>query len=193
MLAISLDDDAAVAREWAEAAPLSYPVLLDRDLRVAELYGIVNVPTVTWIDEAGTIVRPATVAPGDDLFRDFSHIDSSVHHEALRRWVRDGEAPPPAAQVRAGLQLPGAGEQRARAERRLGAHLRREGELDAAEVHFARAAELAPLDWTIRRGTLPLRGDDPFGATFFAFVAEWEAAGSPGHRPMDGALDPPAT
>jgi len=99
--------------------------------------------------------------------------------------VREGEIPDDEDGVRSHLPQPTEAEQLARVERRVGAHLAREGRPDAAERHFATAYELAPMDWTIRRGSLPLRGEDPFGEPFFDFYAEWEAAGRPGTGSAD--------
>ncbi len=164
----------------------TFPVVLDREHLLGELYGIYNVPTVIWIDEDDRIARSPVIAPGDDLFRDFTDIDSAVHHDQLRAWVTTGALPPPTGKEQ--VMLPTDDEQLARLERRVGAYLAREGRADAAEPHFARAAELAPMDWTIRRGTLPLRGDDPFGEKFFAFMGEWSVAGRPGY----GSADPDA-
>lgn len=188
IVGVAFDDTVAAAREWVDAADPrpTFPVLLDREHLVGELYGIVNVPSVVWIDEDDRVVRPPVIAPGDDMFRDFTNIDSSVHHVQLRAWVRDGTPPPrsPHEQV----MLPSDDEQLARLERRVAAHLAREGRTREAEPHFLRAVELAPMDWTIRRGTMPLRGTDPFGEEFFAFVEEWAAAGRPGY----GSADPDA-
>jgi hypothetical protein len=47
----------------------TYPCLIDCDHVVAELYGVVNVPTAVWIDEAGRIVRPPEPAGVSDGFR----------------------------------------------------------------------------------------------------------------------------
>ena len=84
--------------------------------------------------------------------------------------------------VRGRQDLPGEELQLARAERRLGAWLHRAGRPDAARAHLERATELAPLDFTVRRGSMPLKGEDPFGQVFFDFWEEWDAAGRPGYR-----------
>ena len=175
-VAVSLDDDAEAARPWAEEGALSFPSVIDRDHRAAEWFGIVNVPTAVWFDEGGDMVRPPTIAPGDDRFREFSGIDSSVHHEALRRWVVEGELD--RGRMARWSQPPAPGQAEARAHRRVAAWLHRHGDDDAARSHFARAAELAPDDWTIRRGSMPLTGADPFGEEFFAFAQEWSERGA---------------
>lgn len=84
--------------------------------------------------------------------------------------------------VRGCQDLPGEELQLARAERRLGAWLHRAGRPDAARSRLERATELAPLDFTVRRGSMPLKGEDPFGQVFFDFWEEWDAAGRPGYR-----------
>jgi len=184
MLAVALDEDPDAVRHWAvdeTPVPLTYPVLLDRDHVVAERYGILNIPTTVWIDEAAHLVRPPAIAPADDRFKDFTQIDSNVHHDALRRWVRDGIAPLSTAEIH-DRQIPADDtEQRARVERRLAAHLLRAGHRDAAERHLAAAKELAPADWTIHRGSMPWRGEDPFGQAFFDYYQSWDAAGRPGY------------
>jgi hypothetical protein len=46
------------ARPWIERARPEHPALIDEHHRLDELFGIVNVPSGVWIDEAGVIVRP---------------------------------------------------------------------------------------------------------------------------------------
>ena len=67
---------------------------------------------------------------------------------------------------------PTAETQLARAERALAWHLHQVGRVEAAERHFRRAGELAPLDWTIRRGSMPLLGENPFGPAFFELAKQ---------------------
>ena len=184
VITVALDKSADDARPWIEAAAPTHPSLIDVRHVLAELYNIVNVPTILWIDERGRIVRPNDVAFGADTFRQLTGLDSSIHLDALRAWVR-GERPAFGADdARAQQTLPTAADQEARAEFGLGQWLWARGRVEAATRHFERAGELAPHDFTIRRGTMPMRGIDPMGPQFRAMLGEWTQAGQPYYRPL---------
>jgi hypothetical protein len=186
VLSVALDRSADDARPYIERAKAEHPSLIDTEHVVADLYGMINVPTGVWIDAEGRIARPCHVAFGSDLFKQFTGIDSQPYLDALRRWARDGVLPAETAAPRDQLMLPTFEEQLARAEFTLAWHLHREGSRDAAERHFLRAGELSPHDWTIRRGSMPIRGIDPMGPRFFELYEEWKAAGSPYYAPRGG-------
>ena len=162
--------------------------MIDPGHVVAERYGFINVPSVVWIDEDDNIVRPPDITPVNDLFKDFTGIDSEVHHQALRSWVRDGVAPMTAEEVAANQHVPSDSDELARLHRRVAAHLHRVGNDEQAASHFERARALAPWDWTIHRGSMPLNGGDPFGQGFFDYVESWNAAGAPGYSFGNSAL-----
>jgi len=196
IIAVALDADEKAVVEWATKETLTFPVLIDKFHIVADLYGLVNVPAAIWIDENDKIVRPADGTPGSDLFRSFSHVDSEVHHNLLRSWVLDNSRDLDDAQVR-DFQLPHTQElQDARLHRRIAIALRERGGAGdeiGSRKHLACAEELAPFDWTIRRGNMPLAGVDPFGDEFFKFVGEWSQAGRPGYKLGTGRETKPKT
>jgi hypothetical protein len=182
VFSVALDNSVDDARPWIDAAAPSYPVVVDTAHVTAARFGITNVPSTVWIDEDGVIVKPATISPGDDQFRDFTKVDSATHHDALRRWVVDGERPDVTG-LATGTRTDQ--EWQALAERRLAAWLHNNGHPEAATAHLERASALAPWDWTIRRAGIALRGEDPFlGEEFLAFWTEWDEAGRPGYQPM---------
>jgi hypothetical protein len=185
VLTIALDRSADDARPWVEAAHATHPALVDSDHTVADLYRIINVPTGLWIDERGRIVRPNDAVFGSDTFKDMHGIASGPHLDALRTWVTTGARPFASDdEVRTRQVLPTVDEQRARAEFTLAWFLHRRGRPEAAERHFVRAGELAPHDWTIRRGSMPIRGQDPMGEALIPLWSEWTAAGMPYYPPM---------
>ncbi|MBI2198202.1 MAG: TlpA family protein disulfide reductase [Candidatus Rokubacteria bacterium] len=184
VITVALDRGPEDARPWIEAARPTHPSLIDVGHAVADLYNMVNVPTVVWIDERGRIVRPNDVAFGTDTFRHITGIEAARHLGALRAWAR-GQAPVIAArEVRALQRVASQADQQARAEFGLGRWLAERGRGEAAERHFVRAGELAPHDFTIRRGTMPIRGIDPMGPAFRAMLEEWVGAGKSYYRPL---------
>jgi len=185
VLTVALDRSIDDARPWIEAAGATHPSLVDTEHVVADRYRIVNVPTSVWIDEAGKIVRPNDAAFGSDQFVDMTGVPSGPHLDALRAWATTGRLPFDGNEVRRRQVLPTPEEQRARTEFTLAWHLHRAGKTEAAERHFVRAGELAPHDFTIRRGSMPIRGLDPMGPDFAPMFMEWIEAGRPYYPPRE--------
>ena len=184
MITVALDKSPDEARPFIDAAAPTHPSLIDTEHRIADLYRIINVPTVVWIDAQGRIVRPNDVAFGNDKLKDLTGIESAPHLNALRAWVKEGRAPLTEQQIRDLQVLPTPEEQLARAEFSLGWYLSQAGTPNAAEKHFVCAGVLAPHDFTIRRGSMPIRGLDPMGPAFAELYTEWAQAGRPYYQPI---------
>ena len=46
-----MDSDIEAARIWVDEAKPTYPVLIDQQHVLSDLYNMVNVPQAVWIDE----------------------------------------------------------------------------------------------------------------------------------------------
>jgi len=171
-ITVALDRCADDAREFIERAAPTHPSLIDADHVLAERYHLTNVPTLIWIDEQGQVCRPHDSQFGTDTFTAFHGKHSEPYLEMIRAWVARGEGALDADEIRRLQPPPTPESQLARAERALAWHLHQAGRLEAAERHFDRACQLAPQDWTIRRGSMPIRGQNPFGPEFFALAEE---------------------
>jgi hypothetical protein len=95
--------------------------------------------------------------------------------------VRNGTLPITPDEARTAVGDLSDDEVAARLHFRIAAEARRQGRIELAQRHFDLAAGLAPDDFTIRRATMPLVGEDPFGEDFMALYATWMEAGSPYH------------
>jgi hypothetical protein len=184
VITVALDKDIEAARPWIAAAAPTHPSLIDTGYVVADLYNMVNVPTILWIDEHGRIVRPNDVAYGNNKYQQVTGLDADVHKRALRRWVKGEQPALSATRARELQQLPSAAHQLARAEFALGRWLWQQGRGTAADRHFVRAGELAPHDFNIRRGSMPMRNIDPMGPEFLKMATEWREAGHAYYHPL---------
>ncbi len=176
VIAVAIDEATDEVRVLAEG--ITYPVLMDPDHLLTESYAISNVPAVVWIDENGRIARPNASEFGTDMFSEFTGRSRDGHFDQIRAWVHDDVVPDDASSEIADLDDD---ELAARLHFRLGAHLRRAGDEAGAARHFDAAAQLAPLDFTVVRAAMPLRGESPFGEEFFKLLEEYQEAGSPFH------------
>ncbi len=165
------------ARVHIESAKPQHPSLIDVAHVVDERFGVVNIPNSIWIDESGTIVRPAEPAwpnapeasdeapapppdlpPGrmGELMAAAGQIvtDRAEYVGALRDWVEKGadsefSLSPEEVIARSGSR--GVDEATAAAEFELAQHLYREGDIEAARPHFRVAHRLQPDNWTYKR------------------------------------------
>jgi len=174
IVTVALDLNADAARPWIEAAHPKHPSLIDQGHIVDELFGIVNVPSGVWIDEAGLIVRPPETAyPRHPPFLDRPipenatpeqvvritavkalRIDAETYIAALRDWARHGAvsryALSPDEVLRRSQPRP-IEEATAAAHFELAQHLHRLGRTEDAIEHFRAVHRLQPANWTYKR------------------------------------------
>jgi hypothetical protein len=168
VVAVAMDSRPGDPLPWIEAAKPTYPALIDRDHRLAELYGIVNVPQAVWIDEAGRMVRPPEAAGAYEGFRKMNRTTrempeeaarltaqaKATYLEAIRDWVRSGARSPHAFAVdQARARLPALTDDvvTAQALFRLGQALLRRGQVDEGNRRIREASRLHPDSWCIWR------------------------------------------
>ena len=167
VLAVALDEPEA-ARPWIEAASPTYPCLIDREHRVAELYHLVNVPQAVWIDEAGRMVRPPENAGSTDAFREMDRQSLEIsapalaerqrvkhlYNEAVRDWAQRGASSVhalDATEAAERMRVPDGAVAEAHARFRLALALLSEGKAVQARVQFAEATRLHPDSWAMWR------------------------------------------
>ena len=200
------------SRAMAErAAAPTYPCLIDERHSLGETYGIVNVPTAVWIDEAGVIVRPPEVPGATDAFRSMNLQTREVPREraedgqrrrqvyvdALRDWIERGAASEHVLapdEVRRRMRGLDPNESLAAAHFRLGVWLAQHGDRDAGQRALETAVSLCPETWRFRRQKIVL--SDPALTGQLASTPEfWQAVQALGDRyyypPTDMAGMPP--
>lgn len=163
-------------RAFIEAANPNHPSLIDQHHIVADLFGVINIPSAIWIDENGMIVRPAEAAPSPPREDSGLNIDmpaelpprfvemmseagkmrndGNAYHAALADWIRNGSTSEFAMAPEKVIERSRPRDQDkalGHAHFELASHLESEGEHKLAIKHFRAAHRLVPDSWTFRR------------------------------------------
>jgi hypothetical protein len=203
IVTVGLDTVGADAcRPFIEAANPAHPSLIDRHHAMAELFGVVNIPNSVWIDEEGTIVRPAEAAPPPRreerpaptgeipgrfgaIMNEASKIrtDADAYHSALHDWVEHGSDSPFALspdEVVARSQPRDADAALGTAHFELATHLETAGHHAAAVLHFREAHRLVPDNFSYKRQAWSLEpGADGAFARFWQGPSDDDPAAWP--------------
>jgi hypothetical protein len=176
-------------RAFIEAAQPNHPSLIDQHHVLANLFGVINIPSAIWIDEKGVIVRPAEAAPApprsagepggmqipDNLPQRMLEMgaeaaqiksDPEQYHAALRDWVQKGVESEFAMAPDKVIQRSrprNASRALGHAHFELATRLELDGNHELAVQHFREAHALVPESWTFRRQAWSLEtvGDGP--------------------------------
>jgi peroxiredoxin len=158
---------AEVVRPWIEDAHPEHPSLVDQDHTVDARFGFTNIPQAVWIDEDGTIVRPAEPAIPPPVVRPDAEgkdqpygmgaraDDPERYADRIRDWVQHGSdshyALTPDEVISRSRPRPKEVSEAA-AHFALAQHLwRDEGFSDAVLAHFESAHTLQPENITYKR------------------------------------------
>jgi hypothetical protein len=201
-------EGAAVARPFIEAAKQTHHSLLDETHQMDALFGVMNIPTVTWIDEQGMIVRPPEAgwpprvrlpewlqtwdaSENAERPRELRALgggqDWDTYPDAIRDWVAKGAASRFAltsAEVVARSQPRPIEASQAAAEFELANHLWRQGHRTAAISHFNASYRLEPDNWTYKRQAWSVVGRERESGEFQLF-AQGPTPGDPEPWPFD--------
>jgi Tetratricopeptide repeat len=180
IVTVALNSDVDAARPFVDAAKPTHPSLVDPNLTFVERFGITNVPFGLWINEEGTIVRPAEVAFAPREERDQKRWneqeafiaqlpepqrrvvegmtksigEAGAYASAVRDWVANGERSryvlTPTEVVERSRSCPFEYAQAA-AHFELAMYLYRSGSPELAIVHFREAHRLDPTNWSYVR------------------------------------------
>lgn len=196
VITVGMDAAGAEAcRPFIEAASPEHPSLIDTHHRVAEQFGVINIPNAVWIDEAGMIVRPAEPAPAPpsievdriNLFEGMSddipdrmmaimgeaiqiEADPAGYEAGIRDWVANGAESRYALspqQVIERSRPRNADTSLGAAHFELAAHFETSGRHDAAIGHFRKAHKLVPDNFAYRRQAWSLEPSGAEGVTRF--------------------------
>jgi peroxiredoxin len=154
------------AQPFVDAASPTYPVLLDTEHLVPELFNTRNVPAAFWIDEGGRIVRANDPIYAERRnFQTGEAVRNEGYMDAVRDWVANG---PNSEFVRG---IPGMDSVTgqtwenvsALAHFRLGLYLHEHGHETAAIEEFKQAHALEPGNWNYKRQAWNLDGIESYG------------------------------
>ncbi len=174
MVTVALDVDPAHTYTWIDAAAPTHPSLIDTGHVTGELFGFINIPMAVWIDEHGTLVRPAesaTIEPSalrnaeipdglperlSSALREVKKIPdvTEQYRAAIVDWAHNGAASRFAlgpGEVVARSQPRSGDHARAAACFEMGQHLLHTIGHDAAVPWWRQAHELFPENWTYKR------------------------------------------
>lgn len=174
VVTVALDLDPEKARSWIDAANPTHPSLIDSHHRIDELLGISNVPMAVWIDESGTLVRPAegaSIQPSplramtitDDMperlqavLREFKAMPDTgaSYREAIVDWAHRGAESSYALtpdEVIEASQPRSLDHSRAAACFELGVQAEGRGDHPGAVAWWKQAHALFPDNWTYKR------------------------------------------
>jgi hypothetical protein len=174
VVTVALDVEPAHTYKWIDAAAPTHPAVIDTRHVTGELFGFNNIPMAVWIDESGTLVRPAESAAVErSPLRDID-IPDGLDERLTRVLVEAKAIPDHAAEYRAAIidwagkgaesdfalspdevvarsRPVGENEARAAACFELGQHLRVAVGHDAAVPWWREAHRLDPANWTYKR------------------------------------------
>jgi hypothetical protein len=213
IVTVALDTDVEAARPFHEAAHPTHASLVDPAHVMVELFGMTNVPFAIWIDENGTIVRPAEVAfaprqPSDEGQDQSALIAQLPEHQrriieqmtvnmrdtdryaaGVRDWATNGSD---SRYVLSEGEVVDRSRPRppefglAAAHFELAQHLHRTGFGRDAVPHFQEAHRLDPTNWSYHREALSLV-DPAWGQVYERdMLSEVEAVGAETfYQPLD--------